>query len=148
MPSSASTQPVLSVRHLRTYYDTDEGLVRAVDDISFDVPATGSVGIAGESGSGKTQTALSILGLIDGVPGIVGGEIRINEKNLLAGLDTFCSVREKEGFITITKDVSRWRAFYRKRRAHLRGEKIAMIFQEPKSALIPYYTVGEHMRET
>ena len=104
--------------------------------------------MAGESGCGKTQTALSILGLIDDVPGIVGGQVRIDGENLLDGLEAHCSVEEQDGTLTVVKDVERWRAMHQRRLAQVRGEKVSMVFQEPKSSLIPYLTVGEHLRET
>ncbi len=148
MPSPSMNPPILSVRNLRTYYHTDAGFVRAVDGVSFEVPPGGSVGIAGESGSGKTQTALSILGLIDDVPGIVDGQVWVDGENLLDGLGDFCFWEEKAEGVTITKDIERWRARHHRRLARVRGEKISMVFQEPKSSLIPYFTVGEHLRET
>ncbi len=148
MPSPPTNQPALSVRDLRTYYHTDAGFVRAVDGVSFEVPPGGSVGIAGESGSGKTQTALSILGLIDDVPGIVDGQVWVDGENLLDGLGDFCFWEEKAEGVTITKDIERWRARHHRQLARVRGEKISMVFQEPKRSLIPYFTVGEHLRET
>ena len=148
MSTPPTSSPLLSVRDLRTYYHTDAGFVHAVDGVSFDVPHGGSVGIAGESGCGKTQTALSILGLIDEVPGIVGGQVWIDGENLLDGLDAHCSIDEQDGSITVVKDVDRWRAVHHRRLAQVRGEKISIVFQEPKSSLIPYLTVGEHLRET
>ena len=145
MPSTPNS--LLSVRNLRTYYHTDEGFVRAVDGVSFTVPPGGSVGIAGESGSGKTQTALSILGLIDDAPGIVEGEVWVEGENLLDGLGAYCFWEEKAEGITVTKDVGRWRGLHHRRLARVRGETISMVFQEPKSSLIPYFTVGQHLRE-
>ena len=114
MPTAA-TPPLLSVCDLRTYYHTDAGLVRAVDGVSFEVPRGGTVGIAGESGCGKTQTALSILGLIDGAPGIVGGQIWVDGVNLLDGLDAFCTRSEKDGLLTVEKEVEGWRSVHRRR---------------------------------
>ena len=148
MPTSPTTSPILSVRDLRTYYHTDAGFVRAVDGVSFDVPRGGSVGMAGESGCGKTQTALSILGLIDEAPGIIGGQVWVDGENLLDGLGAYCSLGQRDAMLTVVKDVDRWRAVHRRRLARVRGEKVSMVFQEPKSSLMPYLTVGEHLRET
>ena len=148
MPSTPTPSPLLSVRDLRTYYHTDEGFVRAVDGVSLAVPPGGAVGLAGESGSGKTQTALSILGLINDVPGIVKGEVWVEGENLLDGLGEYCFWEEKAEGITVTKDVGQWRTRHQRRLAQVRGETISMVFQEPKSSLIPYFTVGQHLRET
>ncbi len=148
MPASSTPSPLLSVRDLRTYYHTDAGFVRAVDGVSFDVPRGGSVGIAGESGCGKTQTALSILGLIDDAPGIVGGQVWVDGENLLDGLGACCSIQENNGALTVAKDVGRWRKLHHRRLTRVRGRKISIVFQEPRSSLIPYRTVGEHLRET
>lgn len=139
---------LLSVHDLRTYYHTDAGFVRAVDGVSFDVPRGGSVGIAGESGCGKTQTVLSILGLIDEVPGIVSGQVWVDGENLLDGLEAYCSLEERDDTVTVVKDVDRWRTVHHRRLAQVRGGKVSIVFQEPKSSLIPYLTVGEHLRET
>lgn len=138
---------LLAVRDLRTYYRAGGGFVRAVDGVSFEVLPGGSVGIAGESGSGKTQTALSILGLLDGVPGIVGGEVWWEGINILADLPDYCARSQTTEGLTISKDVSRWRALHEKRLAQIRGEEIAMVFQEPKTSLFPYFTVADHFRE-
>ncbi len=141
--------PVLAVRDLRTYYHYPEaGFARAVDGVSFEVPPHSAVGIAGESGSGKTQTALSILGLIDAAPGIVGGQVWVEGTDLLEGIEAYCTRRDEGGRLTVTKDVDRWRALHQRRLARVRGERLAMVFQEPKSALIPYFTVGQHLRQT
>jgi ABC-type dipeptide/oligopeptide/nickel transport system ATPase component len=115
------TEPLLSVRHLKTEFRTDDGLVKAVDDVSFDIAPSETLGIVGESGSGKSVTAMSILGLV-GRPGyITGGEIIFKGQNL--------------------RDYSE-----RQMRA-LRGNNIGMIFQEPMTSLDPLYTVGYQIME-
>ena len=113
---------LLEVRDLVTAFHTDEGSVRAVDGVSFDVPDGGTLGIVGESGCGKSVTALSIMRLIQTPPGeIESGEIRFEERDLL-------EISERE-----------MRA--------LRGNTISMIFQEPMTSLNPVYTVGQQIME-
>jgi len=114
--------PVLEVKSLQTYFFTDDGAVKAVDGVSFEVGAGETLGIVGESGCGKSVTSLSILRLIPSPPGkIVGGEIRFMGQNLLDLPD----------------------AAMRK----IRGNEISMIFQEPMTSLNPVYTCGEQIME-
>jgi peptide/nickel transport system ATP-binding protein len=116
------TEPLLSLRHLVTAFDTDEGYLRAVDDVSFDVYPGKTLGIVGESGCGKSVTALSILRLIPSPPGFIeGGEA------LFGGRDLF------------QLPESQMRA--------IRGNDISMIFQEPMTSLNPVYTVGAQIIE-
>ena len=116
------TEPLLSLRHLVTAFDTDEGYLRAVDDVSFDVYPGKTLGIVGESGCGKSVTSLSILRLIPTPPGFIErGEA------LFAGKDLF-------------------QASEREMRA-IRGNDISMIFQEPMTSLNPVYTVGSQIIE-
>ena len=114
--------PVLDVRDLRTHFVTDDGTVKAVDGVSFDVRAGETLGIVGESGCGKSVTSLSILRLIASPPGkIAGGEILFKGVNLLGLTD----------------------AEMRK----IRGNDISMIFQEPMTSLNPVYTCGDQIME-
>ncbi len=145
---TSARSPFLAVRDLRTYFHRDAGFVRAVDGVSFDVPAGRTVGLAGASGSGKTQTALSILGLVDAAPGIVGGEIRVGGANLLADLDRFCALHDDGDGLVVTKDVDGWKARHARRLRSVWGRQIGMVFQEPKASLVPYLTVADHVRET
>lgn len=115
-------EPLLEVKNLVTEFRTDEGVVRAVDDVSFEVPRGGTVGLVGESGCGKSVTSLSILRLIQKPGRITGGRILFEGRDLLA-------LPESE---------------MRK----LRGGAISMIFQEPMSSLNPVYTVGEQISES
>ena len=116
------TEPILRVRDLKTYFDTDRGLFKAVDGISFDVGAGETVGLVGESGCGKSVTSLSVMGLIPMPPGrIDGGEIRFEGRDLL-GLPA-------------------------SERRQLRGGKISMIFQEPMTSLNPVHTIGQQIIE-
>ena len=116
------TDPLLSVRGLTTRFRTDRGTVTAVDEVSFDVAAGETLAIVGESGSGKSVTALSILRLIPNPPGeIAAGQIVFEGRDLLKLSD---------------RDI----------RA-VRGDRIAMIFQEPMSSLNPSLTVGMQIAE-
>jgi peptide/nickel transport system ATP-binding protein len=111
----------LEVRELRVAFPTDDGLVRAVDGISFTLERGRTLGIVGESGSGKSVTSLAILGLHNRRNANVSGEIRLDGRELVGAP---------------ADDV----------RA-LRGKKMAMIFQDPLSAMHPYYTVGTQIIE-
>jgi oligopeptide transport system ATP-binding protein len=107
---------------LRTHFFTEEGVVRAVDDVSFDLEPGQTLGIVGESGSGKSVTSLSILRLIPDPPGrIVSGEIVFEGRNLLS-----LSERDMRG---------------------IRGRHIAMIFQDPMTSLNPYLRVSRQLTE-
>ena len=113
---------LLQVKDLRTHFFTDEGVVRAVDGISYDVQEGETMGLVGESGCGKSVSALSILRLIPSPPGkIVGGEVWFDGQDLL-------KVNEEEI-------------------RHVRGNRIAMIFQEPMTSLNPVLTIGRQITE-
>ncbi|MGE3800052.1 MAG: ABC transporter ATP-binding protein [Candidatus Kapaibacterium sp.] len=113
---------LLEVNNLRTYFHTDDGTARSVDGVSFTVDRGETLGIVGESGCGKSVTALSIMGLIPDPPGkIEGGEILFDGKNLLEFSD----------------DEMR----------HVRGNDVSMIFQEPMTSLNPVFTIGRQIDE-
>ena len=119
--STASSDPVLSVRNLRVEFDTRRGRVRAVDGVSFTLNAGETLGLVGESGCGKTVTALSLLRSVPAPGKIDGGTIEFEGRNLL-------SISER--------DMTR-----------LRGKRIALIPQDPLTALNPVMTVGDHLVE-
>src|SRR6266536_1834807 len=112
---------LLEIKNLRTYFQTREGLVRAVDDVSFYLGCGELLGLVGESGCGKSMTALSIMRLIAAPGKIVGGEILFAGRNLLSLSNA------------AMRDV--------------RGNDIAMIFQDPMTSLNPVFTVGEQIAE-
>lgn len=115
-------EKLLEVKHLQTYFYTDEGVVKSVDDVSFSIERGRTLGVVGESGCGKSITMMSVMQLIESPPGkIVGGEVLFKGENLL-------KKREEE---------------MRK----IRGNQIAMIFQEPMTSLNPVYTIGEQIME-
>ena len=122
MSMPATSEPLLSVRDLRTYFRTAAGIARAVDGVSFDIARGETVAVVGESGSGKSVTALSILRLIQSP-----GRIQPGSSVLFEGRD----------LMTLDERAMR----------ELRGDRIAMIFQEPMSALNPVLTVGEQIAE-
>src|SRR5690242_7231818 len=107
---------LLSVRDLKVTFPTEDGLVKAVDGLTFDLRAGETLGIVGESGSGKSVTSQAIMGLHRGSRAKVEGQIVFDGRDLLKIVD---------------EDLRR-----------MRGRDIAMIFQDPLSALHPYYTVG------
>ena len=118
-----STEPLLRVEHLQTHFFSDSGIVRAVDDVSFEVHAGQTLAVVGESGSGKSVSALSILRLVAQPPGrIIGGKVWFKGRNLLDA------------------SASEMRA--------IRGKEISMIFQEPMTSLNPVYSCGEQIMET
>ncbi len=113
---------LLEVKNLSTTFHTDDGLVNAVDNVSFDINEGETLGLVGESGCGKSVSALSILRLIPNPPGkIVDGEILFEGQDLLElNRNDICDVR---------------------------GNKISMIFQEPMTSLNPVYTIGRQLSE-
>lgn len=139
---------LLSVNNLKTYFHTHKGLVRAVDRASYNVDRGAFVCLIGESGSGKSVSALSIMGLIDTSPGIVDGEIIFEGKNLLDALKNYCSISANGNAINIVKDISGWRKKHRSNIAGIRGRRIGMIFQDPVSSLNPLFTVADHIGES
>ena len=114
---------LLEVRDLKTYFYTSQGVVKAVDGVSYDVKAGETVALVGESGCGKTMSALSIMRLVPRPQGsIVGGEIFFQGRDLL----------------TLDEEEMR----------RIRGAEIAMIFQEPMTSLNPVLTIGRQITET
>src|SRR5690348_17678671 len=113
---------LLEVRNLRTYFDTDDGLVKAVDGISFQLEGGETLGIVGESGSGKSVTNLSIIRLIPEPPGrIASGEVLFKGEDILSLPPA--AVRK------------------------IRGRRIAMIFQDPMTSLNPFMKISKQLME-
>ncbi len=113
---------LLEVKNLKTFFFTEEGVVKAVNDVSFEVDEGQTLGLVGESGCGKSVTSLSIMKLIPTPPGkIISGQILFNGEDIV-------NISEKDMH-------------------QIRGNKIAMIFQEPMTALNPVFTVGHQISE-
>lgn len=111
----------LEVRGLTVRFSTPDGVVRAVNDVSFSVEPGRTLGIVGESGSGKSVTSLAVLGLHDPRRATITGDIILNGRNVVG-------LAEQE-------------------LRRLRGREVAMIFQDPLSALHPYYSIGKQISE-
>ena len=122
------TQPIpeghhlLEVDNLKMYFHTHDGVVKAVDGVSYTLDRGETLGVVGESGSGKSVTHMTIMGLIDMPPGkIEGGDVRYRGRSLL-------EMSEQE-------------------MQHVRGNDIAMIFQDPMTSLNPVYKIGKQVGE-
>ncbi len=116
-------EPVIEIKDLKTYFKTPKGVSKAVDGVSFSIPKGGTFALVGESGCGKSVTALSIIQLVPEPAGyIAGGEIILNGKDII-----HLNEREKR---------------------EIRGNKVSMIFQEPMTSLNPVFTVGGQTAET
>jgi oligopeptide transport system ATP-binding protein len=119
---SSADGNLLSVRDLRTYFETEDGTVRAVDGISFDLKRGETLGIVGESGSGKSVTNLSVIRLIPSPPGrIVSGEVLFHGQDILS----------------LPADEVR----------RIRGKRISMIFQDPMTSLNPFMRISRQLME-
>jgi len=112
---------LIELRDLRIHFPTDDGMVKAVDGVSFSLERGQTLGIVGESGSGKSVTSMGIMGLHQGTSAQITGSIKLDGEELVGA--SAARIRE------------------------LRGSKMAMIFQDPLSALHPYYTVGNQIIE-
>ena len=115
---SQTPDPIIEIQELSVEFATEEGIIKAVQNISFDIPKGQTLGLVGESGSGKSVSSMAIMQLIPQPPGkITGGKILYNHQDLLQFSD--------------------------KEMRQIRGNKISMIFQEPMTSLNPVFTVGE-----
>ena len=114
-------EPALEIQNLKSWFFTGKGVVPAVDDVSIDVPAGKIIGLVGESGCGKSMTAMSVMGLLRHPGRIVDGKILLNGRDI-----THLSKKD---------------------RAKVRGNEISMIFQEPMTSLNPVYPVGRQVQE-
>jgi peptide/nickel transport system ATP-binding protein len=114
-------EPLLEVRDLRVHFPTDDGVVKAVDGVSFSMKPGETLGVVGESGSGKSVSFLTVMGLISRKSATIEGEVIFQGQNLLE----------------LTNDELR----------EVRGAKIAMIFQDPMTSLHPFYKVGDQIAE-
>ncbi|MFG2193043.1 ABC transporter ATP-binding protein [Streptomyces sp. NPDC048639] len=120
-PAPTGSDSFLSVRDLHVQFSTEDGIVKAVDGLSFNVERGKTLGIVGESGSGKSVTNLTVLGLHNPATTTITGEIVLDGQELTGAPE--------------------------KKLEKLRGNKMAMVFQDPLTALSPYYTVGRQIAE-
>jgi peptide/nickel transport system ATP-binding protein len=132
----SGSDPLLDVRDLKTQFFTAEGTVRAVDGISFTVERGEIVGIVGESGAGKSVAASSILRLVEDPGEIVDGEVRYRGETLVGFEERDGELRERDEMLS-NEAV----------RERIRGQEIAIIFQDPMESLNPVFTVGGQLRE-
>ena len=132
-PSACLTQTerpdhIVEVRGLQTWFYTRKGIVKSVDDISFDIPAGKTVGLVGESGCGKSVTSLSIMGLLpEPQARIAAGKILFRTKETMEAIDLAKAPEEEL--------------------QRLRGSQLSMIFQEPMTSLNPVFSIGNQIDE-
>src|SRR5262245_28920237 len=119
---------LLSVRNLKTYFMQDEGTVRAVDGVSFDMAEGATLGIVGESGCGKSITARSILRIVDRPGRIIDGEIHFRRPGADGGTGATIDLAKLDPNGTEMRSI--------------RGAEIALIFQEPMASFSPVHTIG------
>jgi oligopeptide transport system ATP-binding protein len=119
--SERNVGPLLEIKGLKTHFFTQDGIVRAVDDVTFEIGHGQTLGVVGESGCGKSITSLSVMRLIERPGKIVAGEITLNGENLLDKRDN--DMRD------------------------IRGDQVSMIFQEPMTSLNPVFTCGDQIAE-
>jgi oligopeptide/dipeptide ABC transporter ATP-binding protein len=128
-----AAEPLLSVRNLKTYFYQDEGLVRAVDGVSFDMAPGATLGIVGESGCGKSVTARSILRLVDRPGKIIEGEVHFRRPSRNGDLPQVIDLATLDPNGAVMRQI--------------RGAEIALIFQEPMSSFSPVHTIGNQIVE-
>ena len=126
---------IIEIEDLETVFFTDNGTVKSVNKVSFNIPKGKIVGVVGESGCGKSVTSLSIMQLVQSPQGqVVGGQIRFNSDDL----------GEDENGNKLAYDIAKMPT---KQMYNVRGKDITMIFQEPMTSLNPIFTIGNQMDE-
>jgi oligopeptide/dipeptide ABC transporter ATP-binding protein len=149
-----SDAAVLKIENLHTFFyaRNRQAFVRAAEGVDLQIERGETLGVLGESGSGKTVIALSVMGLLRAEPGVISGRIEYRsnglQKNLLQDLDSYVQQERRDGRIMeVQKDWAGWQRRTERLMADIRGREIAMIFQDPQSSLNPFSTVGKQIRE-
>ena len=147
--AGSPNEVVLTIKDLKTYFFTYDGVVKALDGVTFKVRRGETTGLVGETGCGKSVTAFSVTRLIADPPGrIIGGQVRYRDANLLFGLDQEAKytpvkktnrVKVKRSFRRIKTNMARMSA--------VRGRAISMIFQEPTQAMNPVFSISNQLGE-
>jgi peptide/nickel transport system ATP-binding protein len=144
----STTSPIVEVKDLCIDFDTALGRKRVVNMVNFHVNAGEILGILGESGSGKTMSTQAVLGLIDGIPGVMHGEINLYHHNtmypLLAELSNFIYTRKGQ----VHKKDRAWQKHIHRKMKNLWGHAVTAIFQNPRNSLDPLMTVGQQLIES
>jgi peptide/nickel transport system ATP-binding protein len=149
-----SDPPLLKIENLKTYFFSKgrQAFTRSVDGLGLEIRRGETLGVVGESGSGKSVTALSVMGLVGAAPGVIAGRIGLKtdtlQKNLLQDLDDYVELASADGrVVEVRKDVVRWLKHLERLMGKVRGKVVAMIFQNPKSSLNPFLSVGRQITE-
>ena len=138
---------ILEIEDLHTSFFTEQGVVRAVNGVSYNVPKNSVVGIVGESGCGKSVTSMSVMRLIQGPAGqIVSGNIRFKSHEMVLDKNGK-PVQDENGEVQMTDKVYDIAKMPIHEIHRIRGKQIAMIFQEPMTSLNPVFTIGEQLDE-
>jgi peptide/nickel transport system ATP-binding protein len=148
--TSGPDEPLLRVKDLKTYFFTYDGVVRALDGVTFSIRRRETVGLVGETGCGKSVTAFSITRLIADPPGrVLSGRVNLAGANLLWKVEREFTVRRIKG--TVRANVKRRYARIKEaqhRMGAIRGAQVSMIFQEPMAALNPVFSITRQLGET
>lgn len=140
----SAKEKLLEVKHLTVHYETDEGIVEAVNDLSFDIAPGEILGVVGETGAGKTTIGLSIMGLLPKPPAhVISGSIKIDGAEMLAHSP------EPKNFFDFSNKKRRNREEQKLEKIYrtIRGKKVSMMFQDPMTALNPVLYVGDQIAE-
>lgn len=143
--------PLLSVQDLRVRFELPTGALDAVKGVSWELGRGEILCVVGESGSGKTVMTHALMGLLNVEPGIVGGHIWVNfdgtPRDLLAGLDEHIVITERGGRVRYRRKAG-WRRTYQARSREFLVGRIGLIFQNPRNALDPLFTIGSQIGES
>ena len=138
---------ILEIEDLHTFFFTEQGVVKAVNGVSYDVPKNAVVGVVGESGCGKSVTSMSVMRLIQGPTGqIVDGSIRFRSKEYVTDSKGH-PVQDEQGNIQTVEKVYDIAKMPMREIHRIRGKQVAMIFQEPMTSLNPVFTIGQQLDE-